>query len=154
MTKQYLVALVAGVPSVLGLGGSSAARRPCRRCCRYPCSPPTATLQLSLQVSVNLRCSMCRVSFPPSCPWSRHSPRVPRSPRSGLQRFPVLGIGELAGPVPVVNVRVHLVDVPLHAGLELLVCSHPDESLFRPKSGIVPWYKRPTVYRLQQRRCE
>ena len=134
MTKQYLVALVAGVASVLGLGGSSAARRPCRRCCRYPCSPPTATLQLSLHVSVVLRCSLCRVSFPPSCPWSRRSPRAPWSPRSGLRRFPVLGVGELAGPVPVVNVTVHLVDVPLRGGLELLVFSHPDVSLFSVRS--------------------
>ena len=35
--------------------------------------------------------------------------------------------------------------VPLCVGLELLFSNHPGESLFfRPQSGIVPWYKRPT----------
>ena len=33
----------------------------------------------------------------------------------------------------------------LRDGLELLVCSHPGEPHFRPKSGIVPWYKEPII---------
>ena len=50
------------------------------------------------------------------------------------QRFPVLGVGELAGPVPVVNVTVYLGVVPLRGGLELLVINHPGESLFSVQS--------------------
>ena len=76
------------------------------------------------------------------CAASRSRLPVPgvaaRPVRRGLhvqvQRFPVLGVGELAGPFPVVNVTVHLVDVPLRGGLELLVCSHPDMSLFSIRS--------------------
>ena len=48
------------------------------------------------------------------------------------QRFPVLGVGALAGPVFVVNVTVYLVVVPLCVGLELLFLNHPGESLFFP----------------------
>ena len=58
------------------------------------------------------------------------APPVRRGLHVQVQRFPVLGVSEPAGPVPVVNVTVHLVDVPLWGGLELLVFNHPGEHLF------------------------
>ena len=50
-----------------------------------------------------------------------------RDGRAGTRR----GVGEPPGPVPVVNVTVHLDVGPLpRDGLGLLVFSHPDDALF------------------------
>ena len=116
-----LAALVAGV---LGLGGSSAACRPCRRCHRCPCSQPTDPLLLPLHMfwSSGARSAASR-SRPPVPGVSARPvrrglhvqvsvPRVTARSRATAStfgwRFPVLGVGDLPGPVPVVNVTLHL----------------------------------------------
>ena len=53
------------------------------------------------------RCSPCLVLFPPSRPWSRRLLRA-RGLHVWVWRFPVLGVSELPGLVPVVNVTLFL----------------------------------------------
>ena len=57
--------------------------------------------------------------FPLPRPWSLHS-LARRVLHVLAQRFPVLSVGVLAGPFPVVSVTSYLVIVPLCDGLKLL----------------------------------
>ena len=92
----------------------------------HPCHLLRPLLPCSVVARVVvLRCPPCRVSFPPSRPWSRRSP-LRRGLHVPVQRFPVLG--EPPGSVPVNNVTLlpHLLDLLLQllvkAGLPI---AHP-----------------------------
>ena len=69
-------------------------------------------------------------------------------------RFPVLGVGVLPGPVLVVNVTFSLLTslsfLFLATALGYSSFVILTLSLFRPRSGIVPWYKRPAIRQVSE----